>query len=147
MNQNLQGIGWNEMTIIGFSFRKILAEKNLSATGKINISNNVSVKKVEEAFIPVGTGKQKALKFSYEYITKYEPEFGTINIEGDVLYLSSEDTVEKTLKEWKKNKKVDKEILTPVLNTILTRCSIKGLLMSQDLNLPSPLQLPRVTVK
>ena len=135
------------MTIIGFNFRKITAEKSTTATGKVNISNNVSLKKVEEAFIPVGAGKQKALKFNYEYITKYEPELGSIVIEGDVLFLSSEDNVEKTLKEWKKNKKVDKEILTPILNTILTRCSIKGLLISQDLNLPSPVQLPRVTVK
>ncbi|MBN2421574.1 hypothetical protein JXB27_04820 [Candidatus Woesearchaeota archaeon] len=135
------------MTIIGFSFRKINAERSEVKSGKVNVSNNVSLKNVEEASIPVGAAKQKALKFTYEFSTKYEPKFGSINIEGDLLFLSSAETVEKTIKEWKKNKKVDKEILTPILNTILNRCSIKGLLMSQDLNLPTPLQMPRVSVK
>jgi hypothetical protein len=135
------------MTIIGFNFRKITAERGTSNVGKVNISNNVSLKKVEEASIPVGIGKQKALRFSYEFTTKYEPNIGSIIIEGDVLYLSSEDAIQKTLKAWKKDKSVDKEILTPILNTILSRCSIKGLLISQDLNLPSPMQLPKVAVK
>jgi hypothetical protein len=135
------------MTIIGFNFRKILAERGQTNVSKINIANNVAVKKVEEADIPVGSKKQKALRFTYEFSTKYEPDLGTILIEGDVLFLASDDKIEKTLKEWKKDKKVDKEILSPILNTILNRCTIKGLLLSQDLSLPSPLQLPRVTVK
>ena len=136
------------MTIIGFNFRKITAERSPSgASGKINISNNVSVKKVEETTIPVGAKKQKTLKFTYEFITKYEPSLGTISIEGDILFLADEDKIDKTMKEWKKNKQIDKDILTPILNTILSRCSIKGLLISQDLSLPSPMQLPRVTVK
>lgn len=136
------------MTIIGFNFRKINAEKTIAASsGKVDIANNVSVKNVEETDIPVGAKKQKALKFTYEFATKYEPSLGSINIEGDILYLADENSIDKTMKEWKKNKKVDKEILTPILNTILARCSIKGLLISQDLNLPSPMQLPRVSVK
>jgi hypothetical protein len=135
------------MTIIGFSFRKIVAEKGETTATKVNISNNVSLKKVEEANIPVGKGNQKALRFTYEYTTKYEPNTGSMLIEGDVLYLAAEDVVEKTVKNWKKTKKVDKEILAPVLNTVLNKCSIKGILLSQDLNLPSPMQMPRVTVK
>ncbi len=135
------------MTIIGFNFRKISAERSTAPNGKVNIANNVAVKNVEEASLPMGSKKQKALRFSYEFVTNYEPKIGSISIEGDVLYLAPEEVIEKTLKEWKKNKKIDKEILTPILNTILTRCSIKGLLISQDLNLPSPMQLPRVTVK
>lgn len=135
------------MTVIGFNFRKITAEKGPNASGKIDIANNVALKDVEETSIPVGTKKQKALKFTYEFSTNYEPKAGAIKIEGEVLFLAPEETVEKTLKDWKKTKKLDSEMLTPILNTILARCSIKGLLMSQDLNLPSPMQLPRVTVK
>ena len=135
------------MTIIGFNFKKINAERGPVSNGKINISNNVSVKDVEEADIPSGASKQKALRFSYEFITKYEPNIGSIMIEGDVLYMAEDELIDKTLKGWKKNKKVDKEILTPVLNVILSKCGIKGLLMSQDLSLPSPVQMPRVAVK
>ena len=52
------------MTIIGFNFRKITAEKGKTASGKINIANNVALKNVEETEIPVGAKKQKALKFT-----------------------------------------------------------------------------------
>ncbi len=135
------------MTIIGFNFRKMVAERNAITAPKVDVSSNVAVKKVEEAFIPVGTSKQKALKFSYEYTAQYKPNVGSMTIEGDLLFLTAGDTVDKVIKEWKKKKFVDKEILSPVLNTILTRCSIKGLTMSQDLGLPSPLQLPKVMMK
>ena len=135
------------MTVIGFNFRKITAERSSAPSGNVNISNNVSLKSVEEATVPVGSKSQKALRFNYEFNTKYDPKFGSIVIEGDVLYMTSNDIVESTLKNWKKNKKIEKEMLTPILNTILTKCSVKGLLISQDLNLPSPMQLPRVTVK
>lgn len=136
------------MTIIGFSFRKINAERGQVALGgKVSIANNVSIKDVEEASIPVGTAKQKALKFGYEFITSYTPKIGNMVIEGEVIFLTAAEAVDKTIKSWKKDKKVDKEILTPVLNAILSKCSIKGLLLSQDLNLPSPMQMPRVQVK
>jgi len=135
------------MTVIAFNFRKITAERSPNASGKVSVTNNVALKKVEEASVPVGNAKQKALKFSYEYITKYEPGMGNINIEGDVLFLTAADEVDKVLKSWKKDKKVGKEILTPVLNTILNKCSVKGILLSQDLNLPTPMQMPHVTVK
>ena len=81
-------LGWDKMTIIGFNFRKINAERGPSVSGKVNISNNVALKSVEEADVPVGAKKQKALKFTYEFITKYEPNLGAINIEGDVLFLA-----------------------------------------------------------
>lgn len=135
------------MAVIGFNFRKIVAEKGDVSSGKVNIANNVSVKDIEEASVPVAIGKQKALKFNYEFTTKYEPNVGSIIIEGDVLFLDTESAVSKILKDWKKSKKVDKDVLAPILNTILTKCSIKGLIISQDLNLPSPMQLPSVTVK
>jgi hypothetical protein len=57
--------GVMRMTIIGFNFRKILAERGQTNVSKINIANNVAVKKVEEADIPVGSKKQKALRFTY----------------------------------------------------------------------------------
>ena len=136
------------MTIIGFSFKKISAERTKGIkSAKVNVANNVSLKKVEESEVPGGVGKQKALRFTYEYVTTYEPSIGNITIGGEVIYLVAPDVVEKTVKEWKKNKKIEKKMLTPILNTILSKCSIKGLIISQDLNLPSPVQLPRVTVK
>ena len=51
--------------------------------------------------------------------------------------------VKKAIDGWKKEKKVDKDIMTQVLNTALTRCNVQALILSQDLNLPPPIPLPR----
>jgi hypothetical protein len=48
--------------------------------------------------------------------------------------------------EWKKEQKVDKDIMTPLLNTVLTKCNIQALILSQHVNLPPPIPLPKVDV-
>jgi hypothetical protein len=135
------------MTVIGFNFKKITAEKTELVVPKVQVANNVVIKKVQEVAIPMGKEKQSALSFIYEFTTKYEPNVGSVIIEGEVIYLASKELFDKTMKEWQKGKKIDKDLLTPILNTILAKCTIQCLIMSQDLNLPAPMQLPRVTVK
>lgn len=132
------------MAIVNITFNKISAERRAGVLGKINISNNVSVKDVSEADFNIGSTKQKGLKYSYEFSSKFEPKVGSIIIEGDVLVLEETKKVNEILKGWKKNKKIDKEILAPVINMILSKCNIKALILSQDVNLPSPIPLPRV---
>ena len=48
---------------------------------------------------------------------------------------------------WKKDKKLPKEVMSSVLNTILSRCNVEAMLLSREVNLPPPIPLPKVTVK
>lgn len=132
------------MAIVGFNFNKIIAERKSAPKGKVNISNNVSLKEVSAMDFNIGSTKQKGLRYTYEFISKFEPKIGNITIEGDVLALDDANKVEEILKEWKKNKKVNKDAIVPIMNMILSKCNIKALILSQDVNLPAPLQLPRV---
>ena len=132
------------MTIIGFNFNKINVEKKTSVKGKINISNNISIKSVEEYPLAVGKTQQKGLKFTFEFVSKYEPKVAEINLTGSVLTLQEAPKVEELVNAWKKDKKLPKEVMTPVINTALTKCNIQALILSQELNLPPPIPLPKV---
>ncbi len=135
------------MTIIGTNFTKIVVEKSAAAKGKVSISNNVSIENVAEASLSIGTASQKALKFSFEFTSKYEPKIGQIVLDGELLFLDTPEKVKEVADSWKKDKKVPKDMMAAILNNILTKCNIEALVLSREINLPPPVQLPKVTVK
>ncbi len=131
------------MAIVGFNFNKIVVEKINPVKGKIDISNNISVTNVEEASIPIDKSK-KGLKFTFEFNSKYEPKIGSIKLTGDILFLGEAKKSDEILASWKKNKTVPKDVLAPIMNTALTKCNIQALILSQQINLPAPIPLPKV---
>ena len=130
--------------IVGFGFNKISAQKNTSAKGKIDINNNVSIKDVQESDLALGKEKQSVIKFVFEFTSKYEPDIGQITIEGELLYLDDPKKTKEILASWKKDKKVPKEMMAGLLNSILNKCNIQALILSQEINLPSPIPMPKV---
>ncbi|MBS3106188.1 hypothetical protein J4419_00815 [Candidatus Woesearchaeota archaeon] len=132
------------MTIVGFNFTKINVERKSSASGKINVSSNVAIKDVVETDLAIGASKQKAVRFVFEFTTTFEPKVGNILLGGEVLFLQEAKSIEKVLDDWKKSKKVEKDVMTAVLNNVLAKCNVEALILSQDVNLPSPLPLPKV---
>ena len=135
------------MTIVGFNYTKMLAEKSLAAKGKVNITSNLSIKEVEEASFVMGTEKQDSLKFNFQFETIFAPEFGKINLDGSVIYLDTKEKVQETLKTWKKTKKLPKDVMQEVVNSVLNRCNVQALIMSRDMNMPSPIPLPKVSIE
>jgi len=134
------------MAIIGSSFTKINVEKKAPVKGKINISNNASIKAVEEYPLSAKTN-QKALKFTYGFVSKYEPKIAEISIEGNVILLVDAKKGEEILNSWKKDKKIPKEIMTSILNTALTKSNIQALVLSQEMGLPAPIPLPKIKIE
>ncbi|MFH0870751.1 MAG: hypothetical protein V1866_06885 [archaeon] len=134
------------MSVIGFSFTKMLVEKTNPVKGKVNISNNVGIKTVEETKLDINTTKT-ALKFGFEFTSTYEPNIGNILLEGEVIFLADKAKAEDALKNWKKSKKIDKEMMTQVLNNVLVKCNVKALMLSDFMNLPPPMPLPKVGAK
>jgi hypothetical protein len=135
------------MTIVGFNFTKMVAEKSGPAEGKISIKNNVAIKDVMETELALGSSKQKALRFQFEFVSDYDPKVGSITLNGDVIYLDKEATIKAIAEEWKKNKKVDKETTEVILNHVLAKCNVQALILSKDINLPPPIMLPKVKAK
>ena len=132
------------MTVIGFSFTRMLVEKNNPVKGKVSINSNVGIKEVEETKLNINTAK-KALKVNFEFVSVYDPNIGKISLEGEVVYLVDKDKSDETLKNWKKNKKLDQEMMNNILNHVLAKCNIEALILSRDINLPPPIPLPKVS--
>ena len=133
--------------IVGFGFTKLSAEKKENAKGKIDINNNVSIKDVLEENFALGKDRQQnIIKFLFEFTSKYEPNVGNILFEGELLYMEEPKKAKEILADWKKNKKLPKDLMAGLLNTILTKCNIQALILSQQVNLPPPIPLPKVQI-
>lgn len=132
------------MTIVGFNFTKMLVERKSNPSGKVNITNNVSIKNVEEMDLSFGQSKQKGIKYSFEFNSKYEPKVGIITLNGELVSIEPEDKIKKILEDWKKEQKVKKDTMVVLLNNILAKCNIQALILSKDINLPPPIVLPKV---
>ncbi|MBN1793001.1 hypothetical protein JW826_04940 [Candidatus Woesearchaeota archaeon] len=134
------------MAVIGFNFTKMLVEKYSPVKGKISINNNVGITGLEETKLDINTDK-KSLRLTFEFTSAYEPKVAKILLEGEVIYLIDKDKAEDAVKNWKKNKKVDKDVMAQVLNSVLAKCNVEALILSRDMNLPPPMPLPKVGVK
>ncbi|MEK6828098.1 MAG: hypothetical protein AABX78_01995 [Nanoarchaeota archaeon] len=133
--------------IVGFGFTKLSAEKKEAAKGKIDINNNVSIKDIKEDSFSFGSNKQNVIKFIFEFTSKYEPSVGNILFEGELLYMEDPKNTKEILTSWKKDKKIPKEIMGGLLNTILTKCNVQALILSQEVNLPPPIPMPKVQLQ
>ena len=131
------------MTIVKISLHKIHAERNLdSKGGQIKINNNVSIQNVED--LSFSADGKKGLKFTFGFNCSYEPDVGKIDVEGQVLYIDDTAKIEEIKALWKKQKKVPLDITEQIINASLHKGNIKAIKISEDINLPSPLPLPRV---
>ncbi len=132
------------MTIVGFNFTNIKAEKKANVSGKININNNVAIKNLEKIKLPLGSNAQDALKFTFNFLAKYEPNAGEIELTGELIYLDSEKRVGEIEKRWAKEKKIENTLMTELLNHVLSRANIEAILLSREINLPPCIPMPRV---
>lgn len=129
------------MPVIGFNFEKIMIEKKNKIAGKLNIKNNLTITNLEQEKINI-TGSEEVIKFNFKYTVEYDPKVGQILLEGNVLFMEEKKKVKEILDEWKKDKKLSKELAPMILNTILAKCNIRSLSLTQEVNLPPHIKLP-----
>ena len=132
------------MTVISFNFTKISAERIKGIKGKLNISNNVSINDVKSFDLELGKNKEKALRFSFKFESKYDPKIGNIELLGEIVYMGKETDIKEAEKQWKKEKKIPKEIVEEIMSNVLSKCNIEALIMSREIGLPPPIPLPKV---
>jgi len=135
------------MTVVGFNFTKINVERKQVPRGKIGIRNNINIKDIAETDLSLGKSRETGLIFKFEFKSVYEPDVADITFNGEILYLTDSKKLKEVLDKWKKEKKVEGGVLGEVLNSALTKCNIQALILSQELNLPSPIPMPKLGVK
>lgn len=132
------------MAIIGFNFTKIAAQRISGRTGKINITNNIGVRNIEASKFS-GDSKRSAVKISFRYDGIYDPKVAHLQFDGDVILLLEKKAADDLVAGWKEGK-ADTKILMGAMNHVLERCNIEAIILSRDLNLPSPVPLPKVNM-
>ena len=128
------------MKIVGFNYTRILAEKESSATGKVNISMSLDVASIEKQKLPsVGD----VLKADFDFSIKYE-KIAKLDFKGSIYFTAEEDKVKEVMKKWK-DKKIPDDIRVPLYNLILTKSNIKALELEDEFGLPTHIPLPKLS--
>lgn len=132
------------MQVIGFGFDKISAEKKVSKPNvqNVNISSNVDIKSISQEEINILKDKH-TLKFEFEFLIDYKPDFANILFKGYVVLVVEKDESKNILKKWK-SKKIPDDIRLPLFNLIMTKCNLRALQLEEELNLPTHIPLPRL---
>lgn len=134
------------MAIVGSNFIKMDIERSKPLKGKVNINNNIAITDVIESEMGLGSEQEKGMKFVFDYGCTYEPNVGHIKLIGEIFLIEKEELTNSILKSWKDNKEVPKEYMTNVLNAVLTKCNVQSLILSQTMNLPPPIPMPKVSI-
>ena len=135
------------MPIVGLVLTQIDAKKKEEATGPVKINNNINIGEVKEGNVGAINKKGLTIVFEYkaDYINNKNKQFAEIFISGEILYL--DDNHEAIIKGWKKDKKLPEDLNIQISNTILRKCTIQALELSEELQLPPPIPIPQASKK
>ncbi len=130
------------MAIVGFNFTKLNIENKGQFKANEKISSDLKIDDVVPEKTSVNESKD-LVKFVFEFIIDYAGS-GNALLAGEVVYLDEPEKIKEILKNWADQHAVKAELLQQILNTVLFKCNIKALTMSQDVGLPPHFKLPRV---
>lgn len=131
--------------ILGLNITKVLAEKKKTNGGNIEITTQPAILDVSEVKLPGIAKDLSVLNVGFTFNSTYKPDAGAIAIEGLILYKA--DSNESVLQEWKKSKALPQLDGAIILNHILSKVSIIGLYLSDLLQLPPIVGLPKIELK
>jgi hypothetical protein len=131
-----------EISLLNFNYKKISIQKVPEFNGKIEINQNINISSIEKQELKLL--KQDALKVIFSYDIKYN-ELADINLDGEIILKADSKTLKETLSGWK-NKSLNPEIQTIILNLIIQKASIKAIELEEEMGLPIHIQIPRLEV-
>lgn len=139
------------MRILGFSFSKIMAEKSKEFK-KGAIATNMEFVNVEKEKVEV-LKTEEVIKLDFKFSVFYKESndknaktLAEITFQGSMLISTDTSESKQLLDSWKK-KQIPDNMKLPLLNIILKKCSVKALVLEEELNLPSHVPLPKLNVK
>jgi hypothetical protein len=126
------------MPIIGMTLNSMEAKKHEEINGAVKLNSNMNITDVKEEDLVALKCMGLAIKFDFgvKYMTGKEKVSAEIKMDGTVIYMG--DDSEKVLKDWKKDKKLPDDLKLQVIRLVSEKCSKKAIMLSDDLQLPSP---------
>lgn len=135
------------MAVIGFNITKLNAEVVKVPKGKYTISPNLTLKSVSVEDFPVSkTGDKKVIRSEFSCGFTFEGE-STVSVEGNMLFLAPADVADEAGKEYAAKKTLPEGIVQRIMGTIFSRCQTVCIVLAKEVGLPSPVPLPKLTIK
>jgi hypothetical protein len=131
--------------LVGFSVSKLGGERLGEEKGNITIGYSHKINNVES--FEVSSIEKPFLKIWFDFEVKYEKDgkkIGYISMNGTALW---DTKVKETIEYWKKNKKLPSDIDISFINSLYRKCLVQSVFISESLNLPSPVPMPRFVRK
>ena len=133
------------MKVVGFSYKKISAEKKKEISKSMNINTDMKILDLKEGKLSQ-FGDKKSLSVDYQFQIDWQPDFATLLFEGSIIFLLDEENDEelfkKTMAQWK-TKKLPEDLGTNLLRIIFSRCNLKALQLEEYLGLPPHVPSPQ----
>ncbi len=98
-------------------------------------------------------GDNVPLIIEYQFSSNYNLEkpkgenAAEIMIRGEVIFEAEKKESEAAVKSWKKEKQIVKDQQELVLQAVLSSSQMHAITLAKDMNLPSPIPLPRINVQ
>jgi len=132
------------MPVIGLTFKEIEGKRGEEPIkGDLKANSSPVIKDVKQVDVP--SLKKKALSIQFDFNTKYEPNVGTVRIGGELLFLTEKNKA--VLDLWGKDKKLPDDISITILNYLFRKCLLKVANIAEELQLPLPLAMPKISPK
>lgn len=135
------------MRVIGFNFTKISVDRK-SFGKKPVIDTNIEFLNVEKEDVEL-LKDQEPIKvtfkcnWNYSETEKKDNKIGQIAFQGEIIIATESENAKELVKNWKK-KKIDTGVQVPMFNLILKKCTPRAAQLADEVNLPSPIPLPKI---
>ena len=130
------------MAVLNIKINKLSAERVDKETKSIEIKANSTI-------LSAKRGKDKRigeyLHVNFKYHVEYSPGIGTIHLEGSLWY--QHPKLDSVVSEEGDKIELKNEAIRDISNAVIQESIVEALDMARKLQLPTPLQLPTVTVK
>ena len=134
----------NQTRLLGFNLKKIEVQREDKAPEKVDIVSDIKIENAEKHNVElVG---EDALKIDFEFKLTYK-DFAKLSMQGFLILMVEDKIFKEALKEWKKNKKLPKDLNMGIINLILQKCSLRALQLEEEMGLPLHIQMPRVKIQ
>ena len=130
------------MTVLNVKINKISGERREKHVKSIEIKANSTI-------VSVKRGKDKRigeyLHVNFRYRVEYSSDVGEVQLEGSLWY--QHPKLDSVYSEVGDKVELKNEAVKEISNSVVQESIVEALDISRKLQLPSPLQLPTVTVK
>ena len=137
------------MAIIGYSYLDVKGSKNpkVSVAPKgVEVNHSISITEVVKAPLSMGNSNNEVLKVDFQFSVVYKG-IGSISLTGNAIFNDTPEILEESFKSWETDKKLPQMVDLEVKKFVYNKSLIQAMNLSDMLNLPSPIPLPKFDVK